>query len=398
MIADVLAWAAATGIAVTAGQSLHGGGDFRVDPRLDFGRYLRRVPAFVVRPQSIGQLAECMQLLARLSLPYTVRGSGHSAGGQTLSDGGAVVLTSGLDRIVQDDPACETIGVEAGITWLALFEHLRPQGRRPLVLTDNLRTSIGGTLAVGGFGDASHLHGAQAECVSELVLVAPDGAVHQAEAGDRWFDESLYGEGRLGVIARATVKTVRRSSQLSGRMLSWRTVADFVADAIDVASGARYEYFRARVQWDNTVTAVAGNLDGSDPSAPTRISAHGPLETLDLAAVAAEDPHARWAFYAPNLELVLPLPSGMALWATLRAQLDAWTPHMPRGASVMVVPTTSRLPLAPLPKESSHALLIALRLELPTAVAARAAVPWLRRLAQQAIEAGAKIYRASITV
>src|SRR5262249_19128928 len=149
-------------------------------------------------------------------IPYAVRGAGHSSGGQSLIEGGAVLDTRRLDRIVADDPARETITVEGGLWWLALARHLMPQGRRPRSITANLRSTVAGTLAVGGFGDAAHVDGLQISHVDRLTLVTPDGRVHALGPDDELFRLSLAGRGQLGVIADATLQTSRRPFTIAG--------------------------------------------------------------------------------------------------------------------------------------------------------------------------------------
>ena len=78
-------WAEEHGIPLVSAEEIPPSDDFRDNPCLDFGRLVRRVPAFVLRPDTVDQLAECLRHLATEGLPYKLRGAAHSSGGEVLS-------------------------------------------------------------------------------------------------------------------------------------------------------------------------------------------------------------------------------------------------------------------------------------------------------------------------
>jgi cytokinin dehydrogenase len=373
------------------------------DPRFDFGRLERGTPAMVVRPETIDQLAGALRELATRRVPYKLRGAAHTAGGQVLIDGGAVVDLTGLDRIVADDPAGETITIEGGATWLAVAEHLHRQGRRPLALTDHLRTTVAGTLSVGGFCDSSHRHGLQLATVTALTLVTPDGGRHRLGPGDELFRFALGGLGQLGAIAEATIRTERRPPILAARLLRWYRVADYVRDAQIIVADGLYDFVRARLVWPDGgtrahVDATVGDFVDAVPErapvpAALRPSLASNLEAVDLMAELRADLLAGWTWSTAAVEVVLPLPGGARLWPELEAAIVAAgiPAHLRRGAGTTVVPCRPRLPLAPLPR-SPTGWMIALR---PRAARdqAVALLPALRALADRALAAGGAIYR-----
>ncbi len=398
MTAAIEAWARGHGVRVTTAADWPTG-DFRADPRIDFGRFLRRTPGCVLHPADVDQLAATMRQLGREGVPFTTRAAAHSAGGQVLIDGGAVIDLRGLDRIVADDPGAQTITAESGAWWLDVARHLAPAHRRPTVLTDNLRSSVGGTLAVGGFGDATHRHGLQAQQVRAMTVVTLDGERHAVRPGDPLFDYTLCGRGQLAVIADATLTTVPRSAILHGRMLGWRSLAAYIDGAIRVIDGNHYDVFRGRMLWHRglPVSVVAGDLDQPiTPLERVRPDEATPLEQLDLAAMAEVDPYPRWDFASPALELVLPLPDGLMTWFRIveRVAETGLHQYMPRGSSVMVVRPPVGLPLAPVPP-GDLALFAAMRLECAPAEAPRL-VPILRELGRQAVREGARVYLMSL--
>jgi len=379
---------------------------FPTSPNIDFGKLERRVPEVVLRPKDQAQLAECLQLCVRRRMPIKIRGAGHSSGGQTLTDEGAVIDLRWLKRIIADAPSDERIRVESGLWWLELCGHLRPQGRRPPVLTDNWRVSIGGTLAVGGFGDSTHREGLQITSARELTVMTLDGTRHRVRPGDDLFDWSLAGRGQLGIVTEVVLDTVRRSYDLEARVLSWRTLVDFLADSRRISAEGRFDWLRARMMWTPgaPVAAAAGHMlnpAGASPPEAARdfsglIAQLGPRERVDLFAKGIEDPpEEHWAFASPGVELIVPMDAdGLAALREVhrRVSTSDIARYMPRGSSIMVLPGSDaiRFPMAPLPATDA-VVLVAIRPEVPVTDVPRF-VASMRELADFVVAAGGKLY------
>lgn len=362
----------------------------------DFGGLVTRVPSRTFAVASVDELASVVAELAASNTPFVVRGTAHTAGGQTVTDG-VVIETRGMRRIVEDRPECDELVVEAGALWLDVVRHLAPQGRRPTALTDNLRTTVGGTLALGGFGDTSHRHGMQVAGVSALTVITPEGKRVSCAIDDDLFRYSLPGRGQLGVIAEVTIRTLRRPPQLTARVLTWRSLDTFLGDARVLQ---RCEYLRARLQFGPDgaaqVVALAGDF-GVEPLRPDpihelRLVHASAVDTLDLRALAEVDPTIMWPRYAPCLELTFPIPHGLTIWKDLCAALHqlGLLRALPEGASIMVVAGDPRYPLAPLGVGDN--LVVALRFGFDDEPTAQAVAAQLRAIGDAAIRAGARLY------
>ncbi|MCE9574184.1 MAG: FAD-binding oxidoreductase [Deltaproteobacteria bacterium] len=378
--------------------------DSETNPCVDFGKLEERIPAFVLGPRDLAQLIACVRFLADARVAYVVRGTAHSSGGQPLGVGAVIDLTA-MSRILADRPEAEELELEGGALWRDAVLQLAPQGRRPLVLTNNLRTTVGGTLAVGGFGDASHLHGLQIDGVIALTVVTPDGEVHRLTPRDELFGFVLAGRGQLGIIAAVTLRTMRRPMVLVGRQVRWSSVDDYVRDAGAIAAYRLYDYLQVRVCWhpngfSTTVEGYLGNLadrvTGPDPGLalirPAWISAPRLLDLVDARADAPTDT----ALSTPALELTFPLPHGLERWRTIAQQVarHGITRALPLGSAMMLVRNLGKLPLAPLPP-GDFALMVALRPSVAPGEAA-AMLPVLRELGAAAVRDGAHLYFMSI--
>jgi len=350
----------------------------------------------VVRPADLDELVETLRFVRGHRLPHTVRGR-RAPADRTVID------LSGLDRLVRDDPPRQQITVEAGCTWRAIVEHLRPQGRRPVVLVDDLDATVGGTLAAGGFGDASHLEGPCIDHVPELLVVRPDGERVRVGRDDELARFTLGGGGRLGVIAEATLGTVARPLALSAWTLTWGTLADFVRASQVIERERLYEVVCARLvrapDGAIGVTADVGRSPGSIADddaalalvAPARAS---PKQGIDT--VAALDARAR---RSPALTLELAVPRSRAVDVVpelLRGFVDAdvmrW---MPEGPDVTVVSRAARSPLSLVPPGEGGALVLGFRLE-PVPEAVPAARRTLHATIEHALAAGGRVNVADV--
>ena len=397
---EARAWAADHGIAVTGPEDCRGE-DIAANPCIDFGRLERRTPRFVLRTTSAEQVAASLAYLAGRRLPYKLRGAAHSPGGEVLSEGGAVVDLGGLSGIVAEGD--DEITALGGTTWLALWERLAPTGRRPLGLTTNPRVTVAGLLSVGGVPDTAHLHGAMVAGVRRLVLATPRGELRPVAPGDPLFDHALCGHGQVGAIVEATVATWPRSHVLTGRVLRWDRPDQFLADAEIVLERRLYDYFRGRLEWRwpaPRVWALAGQLVKEAPLddpglAQLRPRQVSPVERFDLLAHAVANPVAHLRYFAPCVELVYPYPDGIDAFRRADAFVvqSRLNEHLPRGASLMLLPGTRGLPLSPF--QSPRCLVLVIRPEIHRIEDARTCDARLERLAEDALAAGGRVYLTS---
>ena len=385
-------WAADNGIAILPLEAA----------RTDYGRWIDRLPALVLGPRDEGQLSATMRVLAEARVPYTARGAGHSSGGQSL--GPSVVLDlRGIDSVLADDPVGDEITVGGGISWRALIEHLAPQGRRPWTMTSTFEATVGGTIAVGGFGDTTHLRGLVTAGVTALRLVLPDGSIREVRAGDDLFEYSLAGRGQLGLVAAATLRTLHRPLGVAIRALIWDSLGDYIRDMLVVAQLELFELVRARMYRDRgrwVVHGLVGHfIDPAGPTGEVDIEPMRPAEMSEIGRIALlEHLHeGDWnpAFACPAVELTLPLPNAVDLWDRLGERLErsGLLPAVAKGMSVMLVPRQSA-PLAPLPA-GPYSLMIAIRPDVPLDQL-REAVAAMRELTAIALENGARLYLMSV--
>lgn len=377
--------------------------DFEKNICIDYGKFIEAVPFFVLKPSALDQLIACVSFLQERSIPYKTRGAAHSSGGQVLIEQGAVLDLSDLNHIIEDRPEQNEILVDGGILWLNVTDYLHPHGRRPVALIDNYRTTVGGTLSVGGFGDTTHIYGLQIENVSELTVVTPESKVLHLLPADPLFQYVLAGRGQLAIIAQAAIKTLNRKSALASCVAKWNSVPDYVEDAIRIIEERKYEFSRIRIHFDpdskhrNSVAGVLGNFSEVFPEiGGLQYARFGSFKKFDSFEYYRQDPSENWKLCSPSVEIIFPLPDGLKLWQNFNKEIlsSGLYQYLKTGSSIMILRSNPDFPLAPLP-DTEYCMMIAIRPAMPLSKV-KEYLPLLRSFEFRALEQGAKIYLMSI--
>ncbi|MCP4678459.1 MAG: FAD-binding oxidoreductase [Deltaproteobacteria bacterium] len=254
----------------------------------DFGRTLHSEPRVVVHAKSTEDIAKTLMIARKWEVPVTVRGSAHSCYGQTLSDGGILMINE------REDPGFELVegqmSVDSRTKWLALEKAINKKGRTCPVLTDYLDMTVGGTLSVGGYGLSSLHHGSQGDNIEEISLVLPSGEmVHCSEKENSdLFQYSLGGLGQVGVIDKVRFKT-RKYKQFSRVIyIDSHSVNEFIHDLetfVESKLSSEYDHFSAYYYGDKFTIEIAKSYrqrEDADGDTWTR-----QIETMKSKGVAA---------------------------------------------------------------------------------------------------------------
>lgn len=174
----------------------------------DWGRH-RRARVDLIRPGTEEQLLQEVRQALEQGRKLSVRGVGHSAGGQSFADGGVVVDMRDLDKILEVDPERRTIRVQSGATWAPVAKALEPH-RLSITTTQEFKSfSIGGSVA-------ANVHGKTIDCgpliegIESLRLLGPDGEILNVsrEENAELFPLVIGGYGLFGIVVDVTFKVV----------------------------------------------------------------------------------------------------------------------------------------------------------------------------------------------
>jgi len=205
-----------------AARSIVGPGQVRSDPAtLDLHSYdaslERGRPDLVVRPRSAAELGQLVAAAHQSAVPHVVRGAGTGySGGALPAEGGMVVLTAGLDRILDFDTDQGLVRCEPGVVLADLQRHVAAHGwRYPPDPSSHEVCTIGGNVAENAGGPHALGGGPTAAYVHSVELVRADGRVELLDGSAVWHGGldlcSLVvgAEGTLGAIAAVTLRLVR---------------------------------------------------------------------------------------------------------------------------------------------------------------------------------------------
>jgi FAD/FMN-containing dehydrogenase len=217
----------------------------------DWGGMQSAEVKFVARPQNESELVELVQYAAKRGFKVSVRGIGHSAGGQSFIEGGLMIDMRRLNRVLSFVPERKTVRVQTGANWADLTKILEPH-RLSITTKQEFDTfTIGGSLAANVHGKSVD-YGPLIDHVESFHLLRSDGEVIPVSRSENaeLFPFVIGGYGLFGIIVDAT----------------FRLVEDHVVQKSEVVSMRPQDLFRSyleRVKRDPPPPLCYGFLDAT---------------------------------------------------------------------------------------------------------------------------------------
>ena len=214
--------------------------------------------AAVVVPESTAQLSQLVRVVTSHGFSIAGRGGGMSyTGGYLPQDAHTVTVDfSRMNRILALRNLDMTVTVEAGCTWMSLYQALKAHGLRtpfwgPL---SGLSSTIGGGVSQLNAIFGSGHYGTTSESVVGVSVVLADGRVISTGAGGsapfyRHYGPDLTGLfcgdcGSLGLKAEITLRLMRLPGHEAHASFAFTSRARLVSAAADLArSGLACEAF-----------------------------------------------------------------------------------------------------------------------------------------------------------
>ncbi len=174
-------------------------------------------PHVVTLPTSAEQVAAIVRLAARAGMPIVPRGAGTGlAGGATPMQGGIVISTARMDKILQVDTANGRVLCQPGVINWELSQYLKPFGYQFAPDPSSQKAcTIGGNIANNSGGPHCLKYGITASHVLAVQVVLPDGSI--VWTGDGSVHTPGYdltgvitgSEGTIGFVTAAWLRLTR---------------------------------------------------------------------------------------------------------------------------------------------------------------------------------------------
>ncbi len=178
----------------------------------------RGLPDAVVLPDSAEGVAKAVRIARRHSVPITARGAGTGlSGGAIPCEGGVVIVTTRMNRILEFDPQNRLAIVEPGVINLDISRAAAPHGLYYAPDPSSQKAcTIGGNVAENAGGPHCLRYGTTTNHVLGLEIVTADGAI--VWLGGRTTDMPGYdltgvvvgSEGTLAIVTKVIVRLLHK--------------------------------------------------------------------------------------------------------------------------------------------------------------------------------------------
>lgn len=168
----------------------------------------QRTTAWACRPE---READVLAALADLDgLPITIHGAGRSYGDVALNDGGRVLLTDRLDRVISFNERTLEVECEPGVTFNDLLSVFGGRGYLAPVSPGTAYVTVGGAVATDIHGKNHESAGSFGDHVQWVLLALPSGEVRRVSRTEYpdIFTATIGGLGLTGVMLRIAFRLV----------------------------------------------------------------------------------------------------------------------------------------------------------------------------------------------
>jgi len=288
----------------------------------DFGHFIHRTPRAVLRPGSINDVVEMVRYAKKHRIKIAMRGQGHSTHGQAQVDAGIVIDSSTLASI-QINANSAVVG--PGARWREIIDASIAQGLTPPTLPNFIDITVGGNIAGGGIGGASHRQGAVVDNVLEMEVVTGLGQLRRCSAHENpaLFNAVLGGLGQFGIVVKARIKLLPAKPMARMYTLKYADFASFLADVRAPTLDGRFDHLEAEVFPDANGIYKTVSMFGVKyyhPSAPPDDVAL--LDGLD--PIGAESADMPYVTFLKRLDPIIDFVKSIGAWTLPHPWFDVF--------------------------------------------------------------------------
>lgn len=213
-----------------------------IEPYSSFGRYPKAAPAKVEKLFWRSEIPELNQYSKKV-LPF---GLGKSYGDSCQNNGGVLLDTSAMKKLIAFNPEKDTITVEAGITLKEVLDFIVPRGYFLHSTPGTKLITVGGAIANDVHGKNHHKKGTFGTHIIRFELLRSDGSrtICSTEENNGLFRATIGGLGLTGLITWAEFSIMRVPSQfIKYENIKFGSIEEFFV------INAESEDFEGTVSW-----------------------------------------------------------------------------------------------------------------------------------------------------
>ena len=197
---------------------------------------VRGWPEVAVFPCSTEEIARIVTLAHENRIPVTTRGAGTGLmGGATAVEGGILLVTARMDRVLEVDEANMVARIEPGVVLLTFQEEMEKRGFFYAPDPGEKSATIGGNVMTNAGGMRAVKHGVTRDHVRGLKVVTADGSVidlggkvAKNASGYNLMHLMIGSEGTLGIVTEITVRLLPLPAELTSLLVPFQSLEDAV--------------------------------------------------------------------------------------------------------------------------------------------------------------------------
>ena len=203
---------------------------------------IKHMPEVLVKAANTGEVSKIMALANTRNIPVVVRGSGTGlVGGAVASEGGIMLETTLMNRILELDADNATVTVQPGVLLMDLAEYAINHGFLYPPDPGEKSATIGGNISTNAGGMRAIKYGVTRDYVRGLTIVLPDGTV-MTLGGKVVKNSSGYGlkdliigsEGTLAVVTEAVMKLAPLPGYTVSLLIPYNEIEHALDDVLEI--------------------------------------------------------------------------------------------------------------------------------------------------------------------
>ncbi len=192
---------------------------------------LVKKPDILIFVRSAEEISSVMQYANIHKIPVVVRGSGTGlVGGCVALEGGIVLCTSKMNKILELDENNMTLTVEPGVLLFEIYQYVESRGYFYAPDPGEKTATIGGNISTNAGGMRAVKYGTTRDWVVGLEVVLPTGEIEQF--GKKVVKDStgfslknliIGSEGTLAIVTKAILKVMPKPKETLSLLVPFKT-------------------------------------------------------------------------------------------------------------------------------------------------------------------------------